>query len=87
MPDQHTWKEVEILGLTYLWLFYDRSAASVPLKEIELFIERHDPQRSTLTENKVRAALEAQDTAAGGHGHYEPSKRCQEIWDALQRFF
>ena len=72
-----------ILGTVYLYFAYGCNETKIPLSVISSFIAAHQDAKGSLTESKVRAAVQAVRKIDTGTGKYGPSQDLTDIWQAL----
>lgn len=82
MPN-YVWSSHVILGTVYLYYAYGCHERQIPLSVIRAFVAAHQDPQGALTENKVRAAVQAVRKLDKGTGMYGPSQDLRDIWDAL----
>lgn len=84
MPD-YAWKNNRhaILGTVYLYFAYRCDEKQIPASAIGSFIAAHQDTAGSLTEEKVRAAVQAVRKLDKGTGKFGPSQDLVDIWTAL----
>lgn len=84
MPD-YSWKNNRhaILGTVYLYFAYGCDETKIPSSAIDSFITAHQDSRGSLSESKVRAAVQAVRKLDTGAGMYGASQDLRDIWSAL----
>ena len=84
MPN-YAWKDNRhaILGTVYLYFAYGCHEKEIPSSVISTFIDAHQDAEGSLTESKVRAAVQAVRNLDTGEGMYGPSQDLRQIWEAL----
>ena len=84
MPD-YAWRDNRhaILGTVYLYFTHGCDETKIPVAAIDSFIAAHQDAVGSLTEAKVRAAVQAVRKLDTDSGWLGPSKDLVEIWNAL----
>jgi len=84
MPD-YAWKNNRhaILGTVYLYFAYGCDEKQIPSSVINSFVAAHQDAEGSLTESKVRAAVQAVRKLDKGTGMYGASQDLRDIWEAL----
>jgi len=67
----------------YLYFAYGCDEEKIPASVINSFIAAHQDAADSLTDSKVRAAVQAVRKLDKGTGKYGPSQDLVDIWTAL----